>query len=320
MKISIAMATYNGAKYIKEQLQSIADQTVKPDELVITDDGSSDDTLEIIRIFSLDAPFEVNVVSNEKNLGFVQNFGKAVALCTGDIIFLSDQDDVWLHTKLEHVRGEFNKHPDIQVITNDARIVDGDLKETGLTKLGQNRALGFPDNYFHSGCCSAMRGTFKDIVLPFPNVYLGHDKWLQEIGDILEVRIVIDEPLQLYRRHGENTSSGLQGAMTPVSQRDLFRVNANGSSRYFAERALKYVDTLRERLLVEQSYEGVVAKDKILNASKHLDIRERAIRARLEVLSRTRIARIIPAAKMYVQGQYSEFSGWRSFAKDILKP
>lgn len=100
MKISIAMATYNGAKYLQEQLDSFVTQTRQPDELVVCDDGSSDATVEILRHFAAGAPFAVEIHENEVNLSHAKNFEKALSLCGGDVIFFSDQDEVWFPEKV----------------------------------------------------------------------------------------------------------------------------------------------------------------------------------------------------------------------------
>ena len=103
MNLSIALATYNGAVYLKEQLESIAAQTRTPDELVISDDQSTDDTLRVIEEFAATAGFPVRLSVNEANLGIAKNFEKAISLCRGDLIFLSDQDDVWHKIGRAHV-------------------------------------------------------------------------------------------------------------------------------------------------------------------------------------------------------------------------
>lgn len=314
------MATYNGALYIHEQLQSFADQTLKPDELVVTDDGSTDATLDIVRDFALSAPFDIRIEQNSCNLGYAQNFGKAMALCSGDIIFLSDQDDVWLPEKLERVSAEFLTRPDIQLMINDTRIVDGDLRDTGLTKLGQTRSVGLGDRAFQTGCCSALRAEFRDIVLPVPNGIFVHDKWLHALGDSLAVRMVLDRPLQLYRRHETNASAALPSATKRLSRKDLFQVYSGRDSRPAAERAVQKVAVLRDRLqAVYGQSDGLPAQHFDL-ALMCLDSWEGAARTRLDLLARRRIARIAPASVMYLRGQYAYFSGWRSLAKDLVKP
>jgi len=100
IKASICLTTYNGSKYLQQQLDSFLAQSILPDELVVCDDGSTDATCEIIERFKQIAPFEVRLYKNENNLGYAQNFSKALGLCKGDFVFLSDQDDVWLPKKL----------------------------------------------------------------------------------------------------------------------------------------------------------------------------------------------------------------------------
>ena len=119
LKISIAMATYNGAAYLQEQLDSFLAQTRLPDEVVITDDCSTDETLEIIKGFEESAPFNVHWEQNEHNLGYTGNFNKALIKTTGDLVFLSDQDDVWFRDKLEQVERYAAEHPAALVLMND---------------------------------------------------------------------------------------------------------------------------------------------------------------------------------------------------------
>src|SRR5213080_381833 len=98
--LSVALCTYNGAAYLGEQLDSIVAQSRPPDELVVCDDGSTDETVEVLETFLAEAPFPVRLQRNEANLGFVKNFEQAISLCTGDFVALSDQDDVWMPGKL----------------------------------------------------------------------------------------------------------------------------------------------------------------------------------------------------------------------------
>src|SRR4029077_8380451 len=110
-RLSIAMCTYNGARFLPEQLESIAAQTRLPDELVVCDDGSADESAEIVRNFGKNAPFPVRLELNEKNLGATKNFEKAIGLCQGDLISLADQDDVWKPQKLSKLWLVFQENP-----------------------------------------------------------------------------------------------------------------------------------------------------------------------------------------------------------------
>src|SRR3954469_465099 len=127
MNLSIAMGTYNGAVYLNEQLESIAAQTRTPDELVISDDQSTDDTLTLIEEFAATAGFPVRLSINESNLGTAKNFEKAIGLCRGDVIMLSDQDDVWHSDKLESVERMFAAKPQLSLVFSNAELVDETL-------------------------------------------------------------------------------------------------------------------------------------------------------------------------------------------------
>jgi glycosyltransferase involved in cell wall biosynthesis len=105
------MCTYNGSRHLKSQLDSISAQTRLPSELVICDDASSDDTVPIIEQFAASVPFRVRLDVNAQNLGSTKNFEKAIQKCKGDLIALSDQDDVWLPRKLEVLEAEFQSKP-----------------------------------------------------------------------------------------------------------------------------------------------------------------------------------------------------------------
>lgn len=125
MTTSVALCTYNGERYIREQLESILDQTMKVDEIVVCDDGSTDCTLQIIDAIARATDITIRVYHNETTLGPAKNFQKAINLCAGDIIFLSDQDDVWMPRKVETIIQYFNMNPSHQVVYTDANLIDG---------------------------------------------------------------------------------------------------------------------------------------------------------------------------------------------------
>jgi len=131
-RVSIALCTYNGAPYLLEQLQSFCLQTRLPDELIVCDDGSTDDTLRILDDFARNAPFLVQTYTNDHNLGYARNFEKAVSLCTGDIIFLSDQDDVWSVSKVEKVYDRFLLDRRLELVFTDAELVNENLEPIGI--------------------------------------------------------------------------------------------------------------------------------------------------------------------------------------------
>jgi len=127
--ISIAMATYNGEKHLREQLASIASQTYLPLELVVCDDGSTDETLSILHEFSTVAPFECRIFRNEKTLGFAENFLRSASHCKGNWIAFCDQDDVWLPTKLEDAYKEIINNSGLYLVLQNAYICDDALNK-----------------------------------------------------------------------------------------------------------------------------------------------------------------------------------------------
>lgn len=209
-KISVCMATYNGAKYIKEQLQSILLQLKESDEVIISDDGSTDETLPLIESF---ADKRIKIYHHKKrNTKFhldnsTHNFENALKLCTGDIIFLSDQDDVWLPKKVElMVKGL----KDAMLVVSDCKLVDNELKIIHPSYFEQNGVHeGIINNFIRYtlvGCCMAFRRELLNKALPFPPTKVGHDLWLAFMAYHYYNVGLIREPLMLFRRHGNNVT------------------------------------------------------------------------------------------------------------------
>jgi len=205
MKVSIAMATYNGAKFLSEQLESFIVQKRQPDELVITDDCSTDNTLEIINEFAKNAPFQVICSRNKKNLGYAGNFNEALKRTTGDLVFLSDQDDVWFPEKISIMLKFASDNPQAMVLMNDAEFAEHDLSPAGVTKLEQIRATGYDEKYFVMGCCALIRREYLEWCLPIKKD-IPHDVWLVGIAQLLNSRVINTKVLQFYRQHGQNES------------------------------------------------------------------------------------------------------------------
>jgi glycosyltransferase involved in cell wall biosynthesis len=131
LKISVALCMYQGSAWIQEQLASVAAQTRPPDEVVVCDDASHDDGCALVRAFAARAPFPVRLYENPGNLGFVKNFERAIGLCSGDVIALCDQDDVWAPEKLETLERAFADDPRLGLCFSDAELVAADLSGTG---------------------------------------------------------------------------------------------------------------------------------------------------------------------------------------------
>lgn len=139
MKISIALATYFGGKYIKEQLISISNQTRLPDEIIICDDASTDSTKKILEEFKNNVNFKCEIHHNKTNRGTGYTFKKAIDFCNGDIIFFCDQDDIWALNKIEKVESAFINNPEVEYIISNAKIVDEFSSPLGYTLWDQKR-------------------------------------------------------------------------------------------------------------------------------------------------------------------------------------
>ncbi|HET8760878.1 MAG TPA: glycosyltransferase family 2 protein [Nitrospiria bacterium] len=259
--MSVALCTYNGGRYLGEQLESLASQTLKPRELVVCDDGSTDDTVAIIRDFALRARFPVRLFLNPANLGSTKNFEHAIQRCEGDLIALSDQDDVWRPRKLERVVAAFEAAPDVGAVFSDGEVVDETLRPLGYglwdaagfdaarrERLGQGHALEvLLKNDVVTGAALAFRRTFRDAIVPIPAIWV-HDAWIALVIAALGKVGTIDEPLILYRKHRHQqvgvVSRSDEGALAWIwssladVRRDVDGYVAIGDEQYtlFAER------------------------------------------------------------------------------------
>jgi glycosyltransferase involved in cell wall biosynthesis len=209
-KISVCIAAYQGERYIALQLSSILDQLSADDEVIIVDDGSTDKTYSQVAALQ-DA--RVVLLRNAGNQGVLRAFEKAVSHSVGEIIFLSDQDDVWLPKKVETILDAFLHDPDLMLVASDAILIDEEGMEIGdsfYAKRGQFRP-GLWSNVligkFH-GCTMAFRSSLLQSALPFPlGKEVHHDTWIGCVNALLGGKTrYIAEPLVAYRRHSTNVT------------------------------------------------------------------------------------------------------------------
>ena len=207
MNVSVAMATYNGAKYLREQIDSILNQLDMDDELIISDDGSTDETVNIIHSYSTDQ--RVNFYKNPSKVkGVITNFEHAISMTTQEVIFLCDQDDVWLPNKISRMCREFGDSK-VGLVISSVRTVDADLNDLQATPINEGHyEQGVARNFIkntYMGCCMAFRKELKEVVLPFPQNIPMHDSWIGLLAELnhLEISYVPDK-LMLYRRHSHS--------------------------------------------------------------------------------------------------------------------
>jgi glycosyltransferase involved in cell wall biosynthesis len=215
--VSIALCTYNGAAFLPQQWQSLLDQRQLPDEIVVCDDASADETPALLTRLAATAPFRVDLVHNSVRLGFNQNFAQALTRCTGDLVFICDQDDQWLPEKISTMVAFMVQNPDVQMAFNDAYVSDAGLSvrqqrfwetvhftETVQSRWQTGEALEVMlDGNRVMGCATVLRRPFLAKLLPLPDHVPGYiyDGWLALVAAANGQLAFVDAPLQLYRIH-----------------------------------------------------------------------------------------------------------------------
>lgn len=317
MRISVAMATYNGADFLEAQLESFANQSLLPDELVVSDDGSTDKTLQIMRDFMRTAPFEVAITQNQRESGTVGNFGNALEACRGDAIFISDQDDVWLDDKIERMLDVEAQMDGPALIVCDARFGNEDLSSFGGTVSSWARKMGAVSTNGHvNGCCTLVNRAFADIALPIPPASTAHDIWLHTLAVKMKVKIALPVVLQYYRRHDANVTRGAIVEPTQFARSKMFVNNAmtNAAQLHLQREAM--LNEMQNRVSEKQREYGSLIGDDCLPA---IERELSAVRQRCGLLEKHPLRRIPGATEMLLRGGYGYFSGWQSFLKDCLR-
>ena len=207
-KVTVCMATFNGEKWIECQLNSILSELGLNDEIIIVDDVSVDETCSIISAYS---DPRIKLFKNTKNMGVDKTFENALSYADGDIIFLSDQDDVWYRGKVKKVVHKFRTNQDCTLVLSDADIIDAQGNKVGSTYFQKRGAFkgGVINNLIKCkflGCSMAFRASILNKLLPFPDPIPGHDMWIGIVNEYYGCSYYISDPLIGYRRHGANLS------------------------------------------------------------------------------------------------------------------
>jgi glycosyltransferase involved in cell wall biosynthesis len=217
------MATYNGEKYIKEQLESILSQIGEHDEVIISDDSSSDKTVDIIKSFS---DSRIKIFENQKFKSPIFNFENALIQANGEIIVLSDQDDIWKANKIETIKKYMQKY---DLVLSDATIIDeyGNLIQESFYKLNNSR-MGFIQNIIKNsylGCAMGFNRKILEKALPFPKDIPLHDWWIGLVGEMYGKTYFIEDKLISYRRHGNNASPTGEKSKYSTLKKISFRIS-----------------------------------------------------------------------------------------------
>lgn len=326
-RISVAIATYNGEKFIEGQLASIFAQTLLPDEVVICDDGSSDSTVEHLNKFQQQYPDQLHIYRNQENVGYTRNFEKVVSQCKGDIIVLSDQDDYWLPHKLERIAIAFQENPHCGLVFSDAEVTDSALNSMGYTIYSHFtkpdlRPTILPRVFAREmrllGCTSAFRAKYIPYLFPISSSIWGHDHWIAFVLSIISELHMIEEPLMLYRRHDKNATDGSAWERGAVSK--VIRKQQNLSlAREHRERSYRKWNDMLQHLYRLQEMgtinDASALEDGIATVRARIDFD----RCRLAMQSQPRVLRLISAFRLLKNGDYNRYTpGARTFVKDLV--
>jgi Glycosyl transferase family 2 len=321
---SVALCTYNGASYLGDQLESIAAQSRLPDELVVRDDASGDDTPAVIQAFAARAPFPVRFERNADRLGSTRNFDRAIAACTGDLIALSDQDDVWRPDKLGVIERRFHESPGVGLVFSDAELVDAALNPIGArlwAQIGFDRRrkrfmqtrgalTALVPGRIVTGATMAFRSSLRALVLPTPDgiAPMIHDGWIAlAIAAVADVAF-IEEPLVAYRQHGTQQI----GAREAFSARPRLGVLASARHLNAYSMHIASLGALQDRLAAGRGgLDGVQTAPRVATILRHFETRAS--------LPPHRLSRAPLVVRELLSGRYHDHgNGLRSAVKDLV--
>jgi glycosyltransferase involved in cell wall biosynthesis len=316
LSVAVAMCTYDGERFVGEQLASFARQTRLPDRVVVVDDGSRDSTLEVVGRFAADAPFPVDVYWNERTLGYVKNFERAIGIPAEDVIALSDQDDVWREDKLEKVVSALEADAGLALVFSDASLVDAQLRPIGdrlwqtVELAGHEQEAIREGRSFEvllrrnrvTGAATALRRSAWELVRPIPEGAV-HDEWIGLVLAGVSRVGIVPEPLIDYRQHGGNQLGGRRLGMIDRLKR------ARRQRFQELDRRRELLVELRSRFEGRGIEPGRMAS--LEGAIRHLELRL--------ALPRRRVRRVPAVAGSWLRGEYGRnANGLPSALRDLV--
>jgi len=325
--VSVALCTYNGARYLEEQLRSILNQSVPVFEIVLSDDGSADDTVAIalrtIEDFISNNPgpaVRLRVIENASALGVVKNFEQALLACTGELIALCDQDDIWHPTRLEQLAAAFAGRPELELVHSDAALIAEDGSPLGISLFEAlevteserqeiHAGLGFDTllrRNLVTGATTVIRAGLVRRATPFPESWF-HDEWMAVVAAATARFDMVDRQLIDYRQHGGNhigaRKLNLRDKVRKLREPRLER------NTHLVARAIALVGKLEELGDAVRPREVELARQKLAHERLRFALPDR------------RMKRLAPILREGVRGQYARFSrGLADMVRDVLQP
>ena len=220
--ISVCVATYNGEKFIREQIDSILCQLSSDDEIIVSDDGSTDGTIVIINCIG---DKRIRIIEGPRKHSPTFNFENALKEAKGDYIFLADQDDVWKTNKVEVCMKWLQKY---DCVVSDAQVTDSNLNPLypslyAIMQVRQGHIYNTVWKNGYTGCCMAFRRNILEASLPFPKDIPMHDIWIGNVAAYKYNVKFISEKLVLFRRHEDTISCNGKGSKYSIWQKIKFR-------------------------------------------------------------------------------------------------
>jgi glycosyltransferase involved in cell wall biosynthesis len=311
MKLSIALTTCDGERFLCEQLDSYLAQSRPPDEVVVCDDRSDDRTLEILTEFRARAPFPVRIHPNDSRLGISQNFERVIGLCDGDVIFLSDQDDLWAPEKLARHEAVYRASPDVGLVFSNGQVIDQASVPLGYTlydsfgvrpsrrrAINAGRALEqLVKSSRVTGCTASFRADHRDVLLPLSRRWV-HDEWIALLMSALAGVRALPECLLRYRRHATQAV----GAGDPAKGRGLRPSWLPGRFDHI-DRQIEQLTELLERL--SRLEPRLLRRDGREVVQRKLDYLRRR-----RSLPHRRLARFPGVIREVIAGSYLRYGQW----------
>lgn len=323
LTVSVAMCTYNGARFVGEQLHSILAQSSPADQIVISDDGSTDDTLDIVRAelaATGSVSSDVMILENLSPLGVTQNFEQAILAGAGDLVVLSDQDDIWEPDRLMRARAEFAARPELLLLYSDASLVDEAGEPLGHSlfdaieftteeqrEVRRGHALDvLLRRNVVTGATVVFRRSLLDVAVPFPGSWV-HDEWLAILAAITGVVDFLDDLLVNYRQHGSNEI----GVTKPTMATRLDKLREPRLERN--RRLLSRAEALQEWTLALGDEVPEWMSDLVRRKVAHERFRSD--------LPEVRMLRLLPILRESVFGGYRRFGRARNdILRDLVQP
>ncbi|MBF4633031.1 glycosyltransferase family 2 protein [Agreia pratensis] len=314
-QISVALCTYNGARYLSKQLDSILAQTMLPSEIVIRDDGSTDATLSVIERYGK----SLTLLPAGARLGVTRNFEEAMAACSGQYIALSDQDDIWEPNKLERMHQAFAEDDSLRLVGGNARAIDQldrpmgfDLFSAIALTASESALLARGEGYdalikrpLFTGATIMIRRDLLNEARPFPDDWL-HDEWLAIIAAATGGILLLPDLLTRYRQHDANVAG---------VKKNTLRIRLSKARKLLAPRASRYRTLLSRRELLLAHLKGIGASDSAISIAESALAHEQ-FRSNLP---KSRAMRVRPLLQERRSGRYDSVDyGSREVLRDLL--